>query len=57
MPLREQEKVMKQTMTPRFIYGPLAQLVEQLAVNQWVVGSSPTRTAIKSIDYVSSKST
>ena len=27
------------------LYGTLAQSVEQLAVNQWVVGSSPTRPA------------
>ena len=27
------------------IYGFVAQSAEQLAVNQWVVGSSPTETA------------
>ena len=32
-----------------FIRGPIAQLVEQLAFNQWVAGSSPARltTTIK----------
>ena len=25
------------------MYGPIAQLVEQLAFNQWVAGSSPAR--------------
>lgn len=40
---------------PRFIYASVAQLAEQLAVNQWVVGSSPTGGAIKDIyskDYI-----
>ena len=31
------------------VYAALAQSVEQLAVNQWVVGSSPTSSAICSI--------
>jgi hypothetical protein len=29
-----------------FLYGPLAQLVEQLTLNQLVVGSIPTRPTI-----------
>ena len=28
-------------------YGPIAQLEEQMTVNHWVVGSSPTGTAIE----------
>src|ERR1043166_9477515 len=28
------------------MYGPIAQLVEQLAFNQWVAGSSPARLTI-----------
>ncbi len=28
-------------MSPDFLYAPLAQLVEQLTLNQWVLGSSP----------------
>ena len=28
------------------MYGPIAQLVEQLAFNQWVAGSSPARLKI-----------
>jgi hypothetical protein len=30
----------------KFEYGPLAQLVEQLTLNQRVVGSNPTRPTI-----------
>ena len=30
------------------IYAPLAQLVEQLTLNQWVLGSSPRWCTIKS---------
>ena len=30
----------------RFLYGPLAQLVEQLAFNQLVAGSNPARPTI-----------
>ena len=30
------------TVTPK-VYSSIAQLVEQAAVNRWVVGSSPTR--------------
>ena len=32
------------------IYAPLAQLVEQLTLNQWVPGSSPCRRTIVGID-------
>ena len=32
---------------PSPLLGPLAQSVEQAAVNRWVLGSSPRRTAIK----------
>jgi hypothetical protein len=34
------------------VYGPLAQLVEQLTLNQLVVGSIPTRPTI-SADFIS----
>ena len=36
------------------MYGPIAQLVEQLAFNQWVAGSSPARLIIPrdSIIYI-----
>ncbi len=29
-------------------YGPLAQLAEQLTLNQWVAGSTPARPTIES---------
>ena len=32
------------------VYGSIAQLVEQLTLNQWVVGSSPTAPTIISHD-------
>ena len=38
-------------------YACLAQSVEQLAVNQWVVGSSPTAGAKSQLTLVSSKGT
>src|SRR5690349_2343247 len=31
------------------MYGPIAQLVEQLAFNQWVAGSSPARLITRTI--------
>ena len=36
-------KILSATIIKYFLYGPLAQLVEQLTLNQRVAGSSPSR--------------
>jgi hypothetical protein len=36
----------KKSGVERFLFGPLAELVEQLTLNQLVVGSIPTRPTI-----------
>ncbi len=43
------EKIFDSIIT---VFGPLAQLVEQLTLNQLVVGSSPTRPTIYKIQLV-----